>query len=471
MGLGPRAARGRGALAGAPGDRDRTLPGRHRHRGLTDNAAPGAAAEADLREPGDVAEADVTSHVDLPVRFHRVRRHAVDLGRRDTRVVESHRHGLARERELGVGQTLAEGGLPDPDDRGLVLDQIGHAAHQPFHSGAPALAERRDPLARVDGRGVHLDHHRLLFQQVAPRELRRVVQELLRPTDRLGGPGRQSLRPLLGRGSAGRPRVRPCSRCRASPRRRPTGRHRRRRAPSPCACRRRGGAGTPRRRRGRARAARTPGSTWRCRPRSTRSAASTSIEPPPAAVPFNATMTGFSQSWIACISCWNPARIMLTAEPTTRSGASAGRVPRCGLWYREVGACAEVTLACGGQHDRTYLEVPVRVAERVDQRVADVVRDRVALVGAVDRQPQDTVLEPRLQLVRHERGIVDSFTHCFTTNASRATAPRGRTTRGLISSSRTSPARSIARRCTFMTVSTSASTSTGPWPRTPSRSL
>ncbi len=62
----------------------------------------------------------------------------------------------------------------------------------------------------------------------------------------------------------------------------------------------------------------------------TRSAARTSIEPPPAAVPFNATMTGFSQSCIACMSCWNPPRIMFIAPPTTRSGASLGLSVRIG---------------------------------------------------------------------------------------------------------------------------------------------
>src|SRR6185503_4578548 len=42
-------------------------------------------------------------------------------------------HGLARERELGVGEAFPEGGLPDADDRGAVLDE--RRAHQPFHSG------------------------------------------------------------------------------------------------------------------------------------------------------------------------------------------------------------------------------------------------------------------------------------------------------------------------------------------------
>jgi hypothetical protein len=56
----------------------------------------------------------------------------------------------------------------------------------------------------------------------------------------------------------------------------------------------------------------------------TRSAASVSIAPPPAAVPFSATITGFSQSWIRCINVSKPRRIMLIAVPTTRSGAPSG---------------------------------------------------------------------------------------------------------------------------------------------------
>src|SRR5207244_1985687 len=72
-------------------------------------------------------------HVDLAERLECERREAVDLGRRDAGVVEGERDRLARERELRVGQALAELGLADPDDRGLVLDE--GRGHQPFHSG------------------------------------------------------------------------------------------------------------------------------------------------------------------------------------------------------------------------------------------------------------------------------------------------------------------------------------------------
>ena len=137
-GLSPRTARRVGALAGAPGDRHGALPGRDRHRGLPDHTATGAAAVADLREPGDIAESHVAGDIDLAVRLHRVRRDAVDFRRRDTGVVERHRDRLTRKRELSVGESLAERGLPDTDDRGLVLDR----AHRPT---SPSI---REPGAR-----------------------------------------------------------------------------------------------------------------------------------------------------------------------------------------------------------------------------------------------------------------------------------------------------------------------------------
>ena len=133
------------------------------------------------------------------------------------------------------------------------------------------------------------------------------------------------------------------------------------------------------------------------------------------------------------------------------------------LRNREVGAGAEVPLAGAGEHDRAHVEVGVRVPEVLREPVAHVVGDRVALVGAVDREPEHAVLElgDELLLDVHAFGQRVERGHLRTTNASRATAPRGRTTNGLISSSRTSSARSSARRCTFMIVSTSASTSAG----------
>ena len=136
------------ALAGPPGDRDRALPGGDGHRRLTDDAAARAAAEPDLREPGDVAEPDVAGDVDLAVRLHRVRREAVDLRRLDARVVERDRDRLARERQLGVGQALAERRLPDADDRGLVLDQVGLTSPSTPAPGARGTTRHLRPSLR-----------------------------------------------------------------------------------------------------------------------------------------------------------------------------------------------------------------------------------------------------------------------------------------------------------------------------------
>ena len=149
-GLRPRPARRVGALAGPPRDRDLALAGRDRHRRVADHTAARAAAEADLREERDVAEPDVAGDVDLAVRLHRVRREAVDLRRRDAGVVERERDRLARERQLGVGQPLAERRLPDAGDRGLVLDELASwHAHQPFHSGGRRSRNDATPSPRV----------------------------------------------------------------------------------------------------------------------------------------------------------------------------------------------------------------------------------------------------------------------------------------------------------------------------------
>ena len=155
--LGPRAARRIGALAGPPRDRHGALTGRDGHRRLAHDPAAGAAAEPDLREPRDLAEPDVAGHVDLTIRLHRVRGDAVDLRRMDARVVERTRDRLARERELGVGQSLAERGLPDAGDRGLVLDQAtrrltSHPLTSPSNRAAGARGTMRHLLSSLRSR-------------------------------------------------------------------------------------------------------------------------------------------------------------------------------------------------------------------------------------------------------------------------------------------------------------------------------
>ena len=112
---------------------DVALSGRDRHRGVADHAAAGTTTESDLREERDVAEAHVASDIHLAERLQRERREPVDFRGRDTGVVECEGDRLARERQLRVGETLAELRLADPDDCRLVLDE--GRAHQPFHSG------------------------------------------------------------------------------------------------------------------------------------------------------------------------------------------------------------------------------------------------------------------------------------------------------------------------------------------------
>ena len=153
---------------------------------------------------------------------------------------------------------------------------------------------------------------------------RRVVQQLLRPADRLGRAAREPLGPLL-RGrlqlGGGHDLVDDAERSasaaeRSSPKKMsslalcmPTTRGNRYATPP---------SGTRPRRT----------NTWMSFALSaaiTRSAASTNIEPPPAAVPLSATMIGFSQSGIACISRWKPSRIMCDrAADHHRSGAPSG---------------------------------------------------------------------------------------------------------------------------------------------------
>src|SRR5690349_8047290 len=104
----------------------------------------------------------------------------------------------ARESSLS-GRPLPKAVWPMPATAVLFLirsaDRATRSPALPL--GRPALAERRDAFLGVDGRRVELDHHRLFLEQVAARELRRVVQQLLRPADRLGRSGREALRPFL----------------------------------------------------------------------------------------------------------------------------------------------------------------------------------------------------------------------------------------------------------------------------------
>ena len=261
------------------------------------------------------------------------------------------------------GRPLPSVVWPMPTTAVLSLMSRRRRAHQPFHSGVRRSRNDATPSPESCGRGVELDEHRLFFEEVAARELRRVVQQLLRPADRLGRAAREPLGPLL-RGrlqlGGGHDLVDDAEAFRVGGGEVVAEEDR---APSPCACRRRAAAGTRRRRRGSS-PRRT--NTWMILAVSaaiTRSAASTNIEPPPAAVPLSATMTGFSQSCIACISCWKPRRIMCVAPPDDHVGRAVGLRLARGLADREVGAGAEVPLARAGEHDRAHVEVAVRVPE------------------------------------------------------------------------------------------------------------
>ena len=70
---------------------------------------------------------------------------------RDPAVVERGRDRLARERQLGVGESLAERGLADAGDRDPVLQQrCGASRRLPaLELGRAALDEARDALGRV----------------------------------------------------------------------------------------------------------------------------------------------------------------------------------------------------------------------------------------------------------------------------------------------------------------------------------
>src|SRR5947199_2643706 len=162
----------------------------------------------------------------------------------------------------------------------------------------------------------------------------------------------------------------------------------------------------------------------------------------------------------------------LKASLDHATGVADDRVGRArgfrqgGARLTQVGAGAEALLTASGEDHRAHGWVEGRAVQPLDDLVAHGDGHRVPGLGPVQRDPQHAVLQPALDVL-DRLGLLG---HVRTTRASRATAPRGRTTNGLMSSSRTSPARSIASRCTFMMTSTSASTSAGFWPRAPSSS-
>ncbi len=104
------------AIRDAGGDRD----GR-----LLDGRAGRAAAVVDLGEELQVADAGGPRDGDLGVGVHRERDHAVDVGRRQTRVVERVEHRLGGQPQLAAAGVLREVGGADADDRGLADSSPG----------------------------------------------------------------------------------------------------------------------------------------------------------------------------------------------------------------------------------------------------------------------------------------------------------------------------------------------------------
>ena len=235
---------------------------------------------------------------------------------------------LARERQLGVGEALAERGLADADDRGPVLDQTRTCAGStsPSTRGRAARGTRPCPRSPSSVRLVQLDEHRLVLEDLRAR----------RPRSRraaASSPSRSPWSGPLASRSAHSFAAASSSAAGTTLLTMPSAR-RLGRADQVVAeedellrlvhARRGAAAGTA-----------TPPSgmrprrtnTWMMRAVSaamTRSAASASIAPPPAAVPLSATITGFSQSWIASMRRWNPVRIMLIAGADDHVGRALG---------------------------------------------------------------------------------------------------------------------------------------------------
>ena len=127
----------------------------------------------------------------------------------------------------------------------------------------------------------------------------------------------------------------------------------------------------------------------------TRSHASTRLAPPPAAVPFTAATTGFSQSRIDATSRCQPRRIIRDTSPRARSGASSGRGGSGGWRATEPGARAEVLLAGAREHHRPHAEGGRQLVEGGGEVVAHRGGERVAGVGAVDRDRGRSRRRPR----------------------------------------------------------------------------
>ena len=117
--------------------------GRDGDRRLLDRRARRAAAVVDLREELQLTDARGSRDGDLGVGVHRERDHAVDVGRRQPRVVECVQHGLGGEPQLATARVLREVGGADPDDRRLAGQFAWHQASSDRQASRSRSRDRR----------------------------------------------------------------------------------------------------------------------------------------------------------------------------------------------------------------------------------------------------------------------------------------------------------------------------------------
>ena len=121
----------------------------------------------------------------------------------------------------------------------------------------------------------------------------------------------------------------------------------------------------------------------------TRSQASTRLAPPPAAVPFTAAITGFSQSRIDVTSRCQPRRTSRATSPERPVGRVVGPWRLRLLGPAEAGPRAEVLLAGAGEDDGPHAERGRELVEHVSEVVAHVGRERVPRIRSVERDSGD----------------------------------------------------------------------------------
>ena len=102
--------------------------GGYRNSGLLDRGARRAAAVMDLGEELQIPDARGTRYGYLGVGVHGEGHHAVDIGGRQTRVIECGQHGLSGKAQFTAARVLGEVSGTDSRDRGLAGKLAGHQA-------------------------------------------------------------------------------------------------------------------------------------------------------------------------------------------------------------------------------------------------------------------------------------------------------------------------------------------------------